>query len=114
MKTNLVIYFDYDDNDDEFKDQKVSSLLMNFGEFCDNTSFEFQSIPHVGEYIKAEPLLKKWIESKEYPKSYSDEELFNMVFKVLRMGYFMVEEVYHGLDVCTIHCSDVDYDFLKK
>lgn len=64
--------------------------------------------------LSDEDLEKYRINPKEYPKSYSAEEVHNAVFKVLRIGYFMVEEVYHRLEVCTIHCSDVDYNFLKN
>lgn len=64
--------------------------------------------------LSDEDLKKYHVNPKEYPKYYSAEEVHSAVFKVLRMSCFMADEVYQGLEVCTIHCSDVDYNFLKN
>lgn len=109
MKANLIIYFDYDNKPDDDKEQAVTDLLMSFGEFCENTDFKFQSIPRIGEYIEGESLLRKWIKDDDYEKSCSDGKAFNKVYQALRTGSFMVEEIYHSLDTCTIHCSDIEY-----
>lgn len=109
MKAYLLVYFDYDNKPDDDKEQVVPELLMSFGEFCENTEFKFQSIPKIGEKINAEPLLRKWIKEDDYKKPCSDGKAFNKTYQSLRTGYFMVEEVYHSLDICTIHCSDIEY-----
>lgn len=109
MKANLIVYFDYDNKPDDDKKKEIVDLLMSFGEFCENTDFKFQSIPRVGEYIVAEPLLKKWMDDKDYEKLCSDGKAFSKIYQALRTGSFMVEEVYHSLDTCTIHCSDIEY-----
>jgi len=109
MKADLIVYFDYDNKPDGDKEQEVADLLMCFGEFCEDTAFKFQSIPKMGEYIVAEPLLKMWIENKNYKKPCSDQKALNTIYRALRTGSFRVEEVYHSLDKCTIHCSDIEY-----
>jgi hypothetical protein len=109
MKAYLLICLDYDNKPDDDKEKKVADLLMSFGEFCENTEFKFQSIPRIGERINAEPLLKKWIEDDGYGKPYPGNKVFIQVYKALRAGSFLVEEVYHDLDMCTIHCSDIEY-----
>lgn len=109
MKASLVIYFDYDNKDDDQKDGKISKLLMNFGEFCECSEFQFQVIPRVGENIHAYSLLKKWTNDIGYEKGCSDIEAYNTINKVLRTGFFVVEKVFHDLDSCTVHCSDIEY-----
>lgn len=109
MKASIVIFFAYNYKLDDDKEQLISELLMSFGEFCENTEFKFQSFPRVGEYINAEPLLKKWIDDKSYEKPCGDTEAFQKIYKGLRLGCFMVEEVYHSLESCSIHCSDMEY-----
>ncbi len=91
------------------KKKIISELLMSFAEFCDDTTFEFQCIPRIGEQIVAEDLIRKWIENDDYEKPCSDGKAFSKVYKAFRTGSFIVEEVYHALDTCTIHCSDVEY-----
>ena len=109
MKVNLIIYFNYDNKPDDDKEQEIAELLMSFGEFCENTEFKFQSIPRIDEHINAEPLLKKWIEDKDYEKPCSGGKAFNKIYQALRTGSFMVKAVYNSLDTCTIHCSDIEY-----
>lgn len=109
MKANLIVYFNYDNKPDDDKEREVSELLMSFGEFCENTKFQFQTIPRMGEYINAEPLLKKWIEEIDYEKVCNDGKAWKKTYEALQTGNFMVEEVYHSLDTCTIHCSDIQY-----
>ena len=103
MKVSLTIYFDYDNKSDDDKEKATSDLLMNFGEFCENTEFNFQSIPRIGERIDAEPLLLKWTKDDGY-----DSKAFSRVFQALRDGSFLVEVIYHSFDLCTIHCSDIE------
>lgn len=109
MKANLIIYFNYDNKPDDDKEKEIADLLMSFGEFCEDTDFEFQTIPRVGEFIKPETLLKKWIENDDYEKPCSDGKAFSKIYQAFRTGSFIVEEIYHALDSCTIHCSDIEY-----
>lgn len=109
MKASLVIYFDYDNKDDDQKDGEISKLLMNFGEFCECTEFQFQIIPRVGEHLYADSLLEMWINDIDYEKGCSDAEAYNKISKVLKTGFFVVEKVFHDFDSCTIHCSDIEY-----
>lgn len=109
MKANLIIYFDYDNKPDDDKEQEVTELLMSLGEFCENTAFDFQTIPRIGEYIDAKSILKKWIMDDDYKKLFPGVKSFNKTYKALRTGSFMVEEVYHSFKSCTIHCSDIKY-----
>jgi hypothetical protein len=82
---------------------------MSFRDFCDDTEFEFQCIPRIGERIIAEDLIKKWIANEDYPKNCSDSQIWKTIHQIMKRDSFMVEEVYHDLDVCTIHCSDIEY-----
>lgn len=109
IKIRLTIYFDYDNKPDDDKEQEISDLLISFGEFCEFTDFRFSSIPGIGEYIVAEPLLKKWIDDKNYKKTCLDNRVFSKIHQALRTGYFTVEEIYHSPDNCSIHCSDIEY-----
>lgn len=109
MKANLIIDFNYDNKPEDDQEWEVIELLMSFGEFCENTDFKFQSTPRAGEYINAEVLLKKWIEDEDYEKPCSDGKAFNKTYQALRTGSFRIEEIYHSLDICTIHCSDIAY-----
>ncbi|GEM_PF-3476256 len=109
MKVRLLIFFDYCNQPDDDKEKKVSELLMSFGEFCDDTEFEFQCIPRIGERINAEGLIKKWVENKDYRKPCSESEVWKTFYHIMKRDSFMVEEVYHDLKVCTIHCSDIEY-----
>lgn len=109
MKASLIIFLDYENKPNAEQEQEVADLLMSFGEFCENTDFEFQSIPRTGEYINAESLLRKWIKDDDYGKPCSDGKAFSKTYQALRTGSFIVEEVHHSLDSCTIHCSDIEH-----
>ena len=113
MKVNLIIFFNYNNKPDDDKEREISELLMSFSEFCENTEFKFQSLPRIGEYINAEPLLTKWIADKSYEKPCEDTVAFQKIYKGLRLGCFMVEEVYHSLDSSSIHCSDIEYQEIE-
>ena len=108
MKANLIIVFEYSNKSKKEKEQKIVNLLMNFCRFCDETLFEFQAIPNVGEYIIAEALIAKWIENKEFKKPFRDAKTWDKIISILRTGFFRVEKVYHSFDACTIICSDVE------
>jgi hypothetical protein len=109
MKVNLLIFFDYNNKPDDDKENEISELLMSFSEFCDDNYFEFQCIPRIGERIVAEELIKKWIENKDYKKPCSESQIWKTMYHVMKEGSFLVEEIYHSLNTCTIHCSDIEY-----
>ena len=113
MKANLILFFEYEEKPENEKEKELSDLLISFGEFCENNYFQFQSIPRIGEYITAESLLRKWIENKEYKKPCSDGKAFNKIYRALKTGSFKVERVFHSLESCTIHCSDIEYQKIE-
>jgi hypothetical protein len=113
MKTNLVVFFDYNEKPDNEIDETVRDLLRSFVEFCEDTDFEFQCIPRIGEIIVAEGLIHKWIADKNYKKSCSDSQIWKTFYHVLKTGTFKVTDIYHSLDACSIHCSDIEYQEIE-
>ncbi|KAA6326114.1 hypothetical protein EZS27_024744 [termite gut metagenome] len=113
MKANLVVFFDYNEKPDNEIDKTVRDLLMSFVEFCDDTDFEFQCIPRIGETIVSGDLIHKWLENKEYKKPCSDSQIWRTFYHVLKTGTFKVTDIYHSLNRCSIHCSDIEYQEIK-
>lgn len=109
MKANLILYFDHDENPDADRNPELAELLMNFGLYCEEAYFTFQTLPRIGEYIVAEPLLREWIGNKKWVKPCLGDEALRKIHKALCTGSFRVEEIYHHFDTCTIHCSDIRY-----
>jgi hypothetical protein len=114
MKAYLIIDFDYEYRYEGEQEDEILDLLIGFGEFCEDTEFEFQCIPRVGEYIRPEEMVKQWIRNKDYKKPCPDREIGNKITDAFRTGYFKVEEIFHSSKTCTLHCSDIDYENLRK
>lgn len=109
MKISLNYSFVYYDSPEDEQEQTVIDLLKNFADFCDSTDFEFQCIPRIGEAIIVEDLVQKWIEREQYKNPNLDSSVWRRIYKGFNTGSFKVAEIYHSLDVCKIHCSDIEY-----
>lgn len=113
MKVNFTVFFDYHLNPDNEIDEAVSDLLMNFVDFCEFTDFKVQCIPRIGEKIVAEDLIHKWIGNEEYKKPFSSSQIWKIFNDVLKSTTFKVFDIYHSLDSCSIHCSDMEDQEIK-
>lgn len=59
MKANLNPSFAYHEQAKSEIEKETADVLMGLAEFCDDTDFEFQCLPRIGESIVLEPLIRK-------------------------------------------------------
>lgn len=89
-------------NAENEKDKSVSSLLMNFVDFCDRTDFEFQIAPRIGESIAIHDFFSEWVESEKL----NNQQTQQMFYKSLKTADFKVYDISHSLNGCTIYCEE--------
>ncbi|MDR1121933.1 MAG: hypothetical protein LBM08_13580 [Dysgonamonadaceae bacterium] len=113
MRANLNISFAYHEQAKNEIEKETADVLLGLAEFCDDTDFEFQCLPRIGESIVVEPLIRKWLENKKYKKPCPDGKVFGKIYPALKTGALKVDDIQHELDVCTIFCSDIEYEEIE-